>query len=159
LFVLAAATSGRGAAPLWPYPSARIGGETADFRVAAAGPHDVILSEVRLTRPGDTVGGLGRQGPAGVLVVEGQVSLDGQPLAAEAALEQPSADGTFANTGTGTARLLVLQLVPAGRPTGMPRTGAGGSAAPFILPWLALLAGCGVVAGLRWRRGRAMRER
>ncbi len=139
-----------------------LSGETASFQVAAPGPYDLVLSETRLSNPGDTVAGLGKDGPAGVAVLEGQVSLGGQTLTAEGtALQQPGDAGTFTNTGTGPARLLTLQVRSAGAAPGLPNTGAGGRQTDAAVLATAGLAGLGTAAlvacgwlALRRRPGR-----
>jgi quercetin dioxygenase-like cupin family protein len=153
-FVLVGPAATKGTPPTWPYPTAHIAGETASFQVAAPGPYDLILSEVRLERPGDTIAALGQGGPTGVAVLEGQVSLGGQTLTTEGTvLQQPGDSGTFTNSGTGTARLLALQVRAASAAPGLPNTGAGGGA-PAPLTWLALaaLATLLLAGGLRLRR-------
>ena len=153
-FILVGPAATKGTPPTWPYPTAHIAGETASFQVAAPGPYDLILSEVRLERPGDVVAALGRGGPTGVAVLEGQVSLGGQTLTAEGTvLHQPGDTGAFTNSGPGTARLLALQVRAASTAPGLPNTGAGGGArAP--LAWLALaaLATLLLAGGLALRR-------
>lgn len=153
-FVLVGPAATKGTPPTWPYPTAHIAGETASFQVAAPGPYDLILSEVRLERPGDTVAALGQGGPTGVAVLEGQVRLGGQALAVEGTvLQQPGDSGTFTNSGTGTARLLALQVRAASTAPGLPNTGAGGGARASLV-WFALAALATVLlaGGLRLRR-------
>jgi quercetin dioxygenase-like cupin family protein len=153
-FILVGPASTKGVPPTWPYPTAHIAGETANFQFAAPGPYNLVLSEVRLQNPGDTVAALGKDGPTGVAVLEGQVSLGAQVLKAEGtALQQPGDTGTFANTGTGPARLLTLQVRSAGATPQLPNTGAGGGNHPSAL-WLiaALLATLLLALGLRFRR-------
>lgn len=153
-FVLVGPAATQGTPPTWPYPAAHIAGETASFQVAAPGPYDLILSEVRLERPGDAVAALGRGGPTGVAVLEGQVRLGGQALTAEGTvLQQPGDTGAFTNTGAGTARLLALQVRASSTAPGLPNTGAGGGARAS-LAWLALaaLAAFLLVGGVGLRR-------
>lgn len=161
-FVLVGPAATKGTPPTWPYPTAHIAGETASFQVAAPGPYDLVLSETRLQNPGDTVAALGKGGPTGVAVLEGQVSLGGQVLKAEGTtLQQPGDAGTFTNTGTGPARLLTLQVRSAGAAPGLPNTGAGGGRAGAAVPVASGLAGLGTAAlvacgwlALRRRPGR-----
>ncbi len=153
-FVLVGPAATKGTPPTWPYPTAHIAGETASFQVAAPGPYDLVLSEVRLERPGDAVAALGQGGPTGVAVLEGQVSLGGQALTAEGTvLQQPGDTGAFTNTGAGTARLLALQVRASSTAPGLPNTGAGGGArAPLAWLALAVLATVLLVGGLGLRR-------
>jgi hypothetical protein len=105
----------RGAPPVWPYPGARIVGETEKFQLPYAGPWDQLLTEVQL-RPGETVGSLSTAGPAGLIVLEGAVSIGGTVLTAEGTTLQPWGDArTLTNTGAGTTRLIVLHVVPRGK--------------------------------------------
>lgn len=142
-FILVGPAATKGTPPTWPYLSAHIAGETVSFQVAAPGPYDLILSEVRLERPGDVAAGLGQDGPTGVAVLEGQVRLGGQTLTTEGTvLQQPGDTGTFTNSGPGTARLLALQVRATSTAPGLPNTGAGGRQVRLGFP-LALLAGLG----------------
>jgi quercetin dioxygenase-like cupin family protein len=153
-FVLVGPAATKGVPPTWPYPTAHIAGETAGFPVAAPGPYDLILSEVRLERPGDTVAALAQGGPTGVAVLEGQVSFGGQTLKVEGtALQQPGDTGAFTNSGTGPARLLTLQVRASSAAPCLPNTGGGGGARS-PLAWLALaaLATALLAGGLGLRR-------
>jgi hypothetical protein len=130
----------RGVPPVWPYPGARILWESAAFRVPPGGAWAEVLSEVRLAGPGDAVAGLSAHGPVGLVVLEGQVTVGGQVLQAEGAAVQPQGDpGPVADTGTGGARVLAIQVVPTGLAPGLPNTGAGGAHQPQAGLWLALL--------------------
>lgn len=114
-FIAVRPEASRGAPPLWPYPGARILGETERFQLPYAGPWDQLLTEVRL-RPGDTASSLSTAGPAGIIVLEGQVTIGGKVLEAEGTTMQPWGDTrTLTNAGAGTARLIVLHVVPRGR--------------------------------------------
>jgi hypothetical protein len=105
----------RGAPPVWPYPGARILGETEKFQLPYAGPWDQLLTEVRL-RPGESISSLSTAGPAGIIVLEGAVSIGGKALAAEGTTLQAWGDTqTLTNTGAGTTRLIVLHVVPRGK--------------------------------------------
>jgi quercetin dioxygenase-like cupin family protein len=148
--------STRGVPGVWPYPVRRIRSESEGFRLATAGPHDQVLSEVRLARPGDAVGPLARRGPVGVTVVEGQVGMGGRALAAEGVtIQWPDSRDAFTNTGGGPARLLALAVTPAGAaPAQLPRTGGS----PVALQ-VALAAAAGlVVLGLVLGRSRGTRQ-
>jgi quercetin dioxygenase-like cupin family protein len=152
-FVAVRPASTRGVAPAWPHPVRRIRSESESFRVATPGPHDQILSEIRLPRPGDAAGPLGsaRGGPVGVTAIEGQVRLGGRPLAPEAVVIQwPDNRDAFTNTGTGPARLLALAVTPVrAAPAQLPRTG-GPSPLFLTIPAAAGL----LVLGLAFRRQR-----
>lgn len=119
--------STRGVPGVWPYPDRRIRSESEDFRLSTAGPHDLVLSEIRLPRPGDTAGPLAQRGPVGVTVVDGQVRFGSQMLAPEELFVQwPDNRAVFTNAGTGPARLRALSILPAGGPPAqLPRTGTG----------------------------------
>lgn len=163
-FILVGPAATKGVPPTWPYPSAHIAGETASFQIATPGPYDLVLSEVRLPNPGDTVAALGKDGPTGVAVLAGQVSLGGQVLKAEGtALQQPGDAGVFTNTGTGPARLLTLQVRSAVAAPGLPNTGAGGGqveAAVLMGFGLAALSTAAFVAyGWMVRRRQVLRRR
>jgi hypothetical protein len=113
-FIQMGQAGARGAPPtVWPYPNARIVGESSGFRVASPGPHRLLLSELRLEHPSDAVGPLGLIGLAGVAVLAGRVTVGGEPFPASGALLQRPGDGRrFTNGGCGAARLLAIQLVP-----------------------------------------------
>lgn len=141
-FVAVTPASLRGLAPVWPYPSAHIVGDTASFAVTDTNPRTVVLSEIRLSNAGDAAGVLNAAGPIGVAVIEGQVSLGGQVLQAQGTtMQQQGATERFTNTGVGGARLLVLSVVPTSAasqpaaapataaPPSAPRTGGGGEPA------------------------------
>jgi quercetin dioxygenase-like cupin family protein len=129
-FVAVTPASLRGLAPVWPYPSAHIVGDTASFAVTDTNPRTIMLSEVRLANPGDTAAALNAAGPVGVAVLEGQVSLDGQVLQAQGTtMQQQGAAERFTNSGTGVARLLVLAAPSIVAPPSAPRTGGGGEPA------------------------------
>ena len=101
----------RGISPVWPYPGARVLGETAAFRVAPGGAWAAVLSEVRLTGRGDTAAGLSAHGPVGLVVLEGQVRVGSRDLQAEGTAMQPHrAPGPVANTGTAVARRHICGL-------------------------------------------------
>jgi quercetin dioxygenase-like cupin family protein len=141
-FVAVTPVALRGLAPVWPYPNAHIIGDTASFTVADTSPRTLTLSEVRLANPGDTVASPNQNGPTGVAVIEGQVTVGGQALAAGGTTMQPqSGTDTYMNTGTSAARLLVLSVAPAAAasppaapaqasatPPSAPPTGGGGEA-------------------------------
>jgi hypothetical protein len=114
-FVAVRPASTRAAPVVWPHPSARIRGESEDFRLATTGPHDLTLTEIRLEQPGDEAGPLAQRGPVGVTMIEGQASLGEQALAAEGmVIQRPRDAARLRNTGSGPARLLALAVVPAG---------------------------------------------
>ena len=146
--------STRGVAPTWPYPGARIVGDSESFRLATAGQYDQVLSEIRLPRPGDATGPLAQRGPVGIAVVEGQVSMGGRVLAPDAlAIQGPDSREAFTNTGAGPARLLALAVTPA-TPAQLPRTGG----LPDVLPLtLTLTVAAGGLLVLGFALGRAIR--
>jgi quercetin dioxygenase-like cupin family protein len=115
----------RGVPGTWPYPQARIRGESEDVRLAAAGEYELVLSEVRLPAPGAVAGPLARTGPVGVTVVAGAVRFGGEAIPAEGVVVQHPGDArAFTNSGPGPAHLLVLAVTPAqAAPTRLPRTG------------------------------------
>jgi hypothetical protein len=144
--------STRGAPPTWPYPGARIVGESEGFRLATSGVYDQVLSEIRLPRPGDATGPLAQRWPVGIAIVEGQVSMGGRALAPEAvAIQRPDSREAFVNVGAGPARLLALSVMPAGAaPTQLPHTGG---MAPVLRDMLVASAAGLVILGLvlgRW---------
>jgi quercetin dioxygenase-like cupin family protein len=146
----------RGAPPAWPYPGARIRSESEDLQVAAAGPYDLVLSEIHLPSPGAAVGPLARNGPVGVTVVAGEVRLGAQAIPAEGIVVQHPGDSrAFTNSGPGPAHLLALALAPAGAtPEQLPRT--GGPTPPLRGALAAAAAGfLALGAALRRPRGPA----
>jgi len=150
-FVLVGPAATRGTPPTWPYPTARIVGESESFHIAEAGARDLVLAEVLLERRGDAVGPLGQNGPVAVAVLEGQVASGGQVLqAGGTVLQQPGDGGTFTNTGPGRARLLALHALPAGTALRLPATGAGAGGTPAAA-WLSLasLAGLALAGAAR----------
>ena len=148
--------STRGVPPTWPYPGARIRGESADVRLGPAGAYDLVLSEVLLPAAGAAAGPLARPGPVGVTVVAGDVWFGGQPVPTEdVVVQSPGDTRAFANAGPGPARLLVLAVTPAGAgPAQLPRTGVPAPLLPLALA--ATAAGRGGV-GLGLRRARDQR--
>jgi quercetin dioxygenase-like cupin family protein len=150
--------STRGVQPTWPYPGARIVGESENFQLATAGLYDQVLSEIRLPRPGDSTGALAQRGPVGVAIVEGQVSMGGRALPPGAlAIQSPGGREVLTNTGAGPARLLALAVSPAGAaPAQLPRTGglsAGGVPAALRVMLAAAAVGL-VVLGVALGRAR-----
>jgi quercetin dioxygenase-like cupin family protein len=148
-FIAFRPASTRGAPPVWPYPSTRIRGESENVPVAATGPYDLVLSEIRLPSPGDAIGPLARTGPVGITVVVGEVRLGGQALPTEGVVVQyPGDTRTFTNASSGPSRFLALAVTPAAAaPTQLPRTGGPGRslAAPA-------LAAAALAVGLALRR-------
>jgi quercetin dioxygenase-like cupin family protein len=159
-FIAVRPSSTRGLPGMWPYPGSRLRSESEDFRLTTSGPHDLVLSEIRLTRPGDAIGPLAQRGPVGVTVVEGQVSLGGQVLLHEGVVIQwPDNRSTFVNAGAGPARMLALAVMPAGAPAALlPQTGDGLSPAAGLSPraWGTFAAAAGglLILGIILRRPR-----
>ena len=122
----------RGVPGVWPYPGSRIRSESEDVQVAA-GPYELVLSEIRLARPGDAIGPLARTGVVGVTVVDGAARFGGQPIPADGLVVQHPGDArTFTNVGPGPARLLALTVSRAGA-VQLPRTGGPAPVLPIAL--------------------------
>lgn len=155
-FVLAGPAASAGTPPTWPYPSARIAGESAAFQLPDANPRDLFLSELRLDRPGDAFVLPGQPGPAGIAVVQGQVTVAGRTLQTEATtLLTANAATAITNSGTSAARVLAISAVPAGTALRLPATGAGSgrSATSTLLLSTALVAGAALVGAIWSHRG------
>jgi quercetin dioxygenase-like cupin family protein len=153
-FVSFRPASTRGVPGTWPYPAARLRSESEDVRLAAAGLYDLVLSEIRLPRPGDAIGPLARTGPVGVTVVAGQARLGAQAIPEEGVIVQHPGDArALINSGPGPARLLALAVTPVGAaPAGLPRTGGAPPMLRLTLTAAAAgLLGLGVALGRRRR--------
>lgn len=135
----------RGDPPVWPYsyPNARIAFESPVFHLSDVRPRDLVLTELLLERQGATGDSLGQYGPAGVVAVQGYPSIGGQKMPLGVLLQQPGDNRQFSTSGDGMARLLAVQLVPAGVSTVPSSTqadatpildSAQGKSVPALLP-------------------------
>jgi LPXTG-motif cell wall-anchored protein len=141
----------RGVIPPGVAPTRTLDSET--FPVAA-GTYDVLLTEARLPAAGDTATLPVQNGPAGLVLIEGQATLGGRALPAEGVVVLRAGEAAALTSAAGGARVLALALVPASAPapTQLPRTGSPGPALPLALG--AALAGLGWLARRRARSSR-----
>jgi hypothetical protein len=117
--------------------------------LADANPRDLFLSELRLDRPGDSFQLTGQLGPAGIAVVQGQVTVAGRTLQTEATtLLAPNAAASITDSGTGAARVLAISPIPAGATLRLPATGTGSGrwATSTLLLSTALVVGAALVS-------------
>lgn len=150
-FVLVGPAATRGTPPTWPYPAARIVGESDPFQVGP-GAHDLLLTEVRLAQPADALGGLAADGPTGLAVLDGQARLGGTLLAAGGVTLLKGGDASaVANAAPGPTRLLALTVASGAAPAQLPRTGEP------PLPVLASLSAAAIAAAALLRRAGATR--
>ena len=157
-------SANRGTVPSGIAPSEPRLRETETFSVAA-GPYDMVLSEVRLPAAGDAVTLSAQNGPAGLWLGEGQASLSGQALRADGATLVRPGTATTLTSAAGGARVIMLAALPAGAastPGLLPRTGSPHAAAapPVLAAAAASLAAAGSVVAL-WlaRMGRRVKSR
>jgi quercetin dioxygenase-like cupin family protein len=122
-FVLVGPAATRGTPPTWPYPTARIVGESDPFQVGP-GAHELLLTELRLAQPADSLGGLAAEGPTGLAVLDGQARLGSTLLAPGSARLLPGGDASaLANAAPGPTRVLAFTVSSGTAATQLPRTG------------------------------------